>query len=151
MQQVRAFEIREVSLRSAALIKRACAPTVVSPISPSSSALVTKRRDRIDHDDVERVGADQSFTDAQRFFTRARLRDQQIIKVNAELLRILRIKRMLDVDEGGEAAAFLRLRDDGERKRRFAGGFRAENFDNAAAREIRRRPARDRSKCSRSE
>src|SRR5436189_27863 len=41
MEQVRAFEISEVSLRSAALIKRACAPTVVSPISPSSSALVT--------------------------------------------------------------------------------------------------------------
>ena len=42
MQQVRAFEIREVSLRSAALINRACAPTVASPISPSSSALVTR-------------------------------------------------------------------------------------------------------------
>ena len=41
MQQVRAFEISAVSLRSAALIRRACAPTVVSPISPSSSALVT--------------------------------------------------------------------------------------------------------------
>ena len=38
---------------------------------------------------------------------------EQIIKVNTELLRILRIERMLDVDEGGEAAAFLRLRDYG--------------------------------------
>src|SRR5436190_2723973 len=41
MQHVRAFEISEVSLRKAALMSRACAPTVVSPISPSSSALVT--------------------------------------------------------------------------------------------------------------
>src|SRR5438309_597213 len=45
MQQVRAFEIREVSLRSAALIKRACAPTVVARISPSSSAVVTETHD----------------------------------------------------------------------------------------------------------
>ena len=42
MQHVRAFEINEVSLRKAALISRACAPTVTSPISPSSSALVTR-------------------------------------------------------------------------------------------------------------
>src|SRR5207245_2393444 len=42
MQHVRALEISEVSLRKAALINRACAPTVASPISPSSSALVTR-------------------------------------------------------------------------------------------------------------
>src|SRR6266498_3666057 len=37
----RALEMIDVSLRNAALISRACAPTVASPISPSSSALVT--------------------------------------------------------------------------------------------------------------
>ena len=41
---------------------------------------------------------------------------------------------MLDIDERGEAAALLRLRDDGERERRFAGRFRSENFHDAAAR-----------------
>src|SRR5947208_7056137 len=41
MQVVRAFEMSEVNLRNAALMSRACAPTVVSPISPSSSARVT--------------------------------------------------------------------------------------------------------------
>ena len=41
---------------------------------------------------------------------------------------------MLDIDERGEAAALLRLGDDGERQRGFAGRFRAVNFDHAAAR-----------------
>ena len=41
MQVVRAFEISAVSLRMAALISRAWAPTVLSPISPASSCLVT--------------------------------------------------------------------------------------------------------------
>ena len=41
---------------------------------------------------------------------------------------------MLDIDERREAAALLRLRDDRKRERRFAGGFRAENFDDSAAR-----------------
>ena len=42
MQTVRALEMRAVSLRIAALIRRAWAPTVESPISPSSSCLVTR-------------------------------------------------------------------------------------------------------------
>jgi len=40
---------------------------------------------------------------------------------------------VLDVDERSEATAFLRLRDHGQRKRGFAGGFRTENFDDPAA------------------
>ena len=50
------------------------------------------------------------------------------------LLRVLRVERVLDVDEGREAAALLRLGDDGEREGRFAGGFRAEDFHDAPAR-----------------
>ena len=45
------------------------------------------------------------------------------------------IERVLDVDEGGEAAAFLGLGDDGEGERGLAGGFRAEDLDDPAARE----------------
>ena len=40
---------------------------------------------------------------------------------------------MLDVDKRSEATAFLRLRDHGQRKRGFAGGFRTENFDHTTA------------------
>ena len=72
-------------------------------------------------------------------------------RLTPSLLRVLRIERVLDVDERGEAAALLRLGDDGQGERGFAGRFRTVNFDHAAAREIRRRRARDRSKYCRSE
>ena len=41
---------------------------------------------------------------------------------------------MLDIDKCCEAAALLCLSDDRKRKRRFAGRFRAENFDYSPAR-----------------
>ena len=41
---------------------------------------------------------------------------------------------MLDVDERRKPAALLRLRDDGERERRFTRRFRPENFHDASAR-----------------
>ena len=41
---------------------------------------------------------------------------------------------MLDIDKRCEAAAFLRLSDDCKRKRRFAGRFRAKDFDYSTAR-----------------
>src|SRR5213080_2845378 len=90
MQQVRAFEISDVSLRNAALIKRAWAPTVVSPISPSSSALVTS-------------AATESSTITSSALERT-------------------------------SVALLRLSDDRKCKGRFAGRFRAENFDYSSAR-----------------
>ena len=37
----------------------------------------------------------------------------------------------LDVDECCKASGLLRLRDDGQRKRRLAGRFRAKNFDDS--------------------
>ena len=41
---------------------------------------------------------------------------------------------MFDIDESREAAAFLRLSNDGERERGLTGGFRPENFYDTAAR-----------------
>ena len=40
---------------------------------------------------------------------------------------------MLDIDERRKASAFLSLGDGGEGKRRFARGFRTEDFDDSAA------------------
>ena len=80
-----------------------------------------ERRHGIEHDDIERVGADERLADAQRFFAGAGLRNEEIVEIHAELLGVLRIERVLHVDEGRQSAALLRLRDDGERQRRFAG------------------------------
>ena len=46
-----------------------------------------------------------------------------------------RIERVLDVDEPGQTAALLRLRDRRQRERGFARAFRAVDFDDAAARQ----------------
>jgi len=128
MQQVRAFEMSEVNLRRAALINRACAPTVTSPISPSSSAFVTSAATE---SSTITSSALERFNDTERFLARTRLRHEQIVKIDPQLSGVCRIKRVFDVDEGSESAALLRLRDHSESQRRFAGGFRTENFDHA--------------------
>ena len=134
MQQVRALEISEVSLRNAALIRRACAPTVVSPISPSSSAFVTSaatESSTITSSAFERTSVSQMRSASSPELGCETSRSSRF---TPSLPRILRIERVLDVDERRETAALLRLGDDGERQRRFARRFRSENFDDAAAR-----------------
>ena len=130
MQQVRAFEMSEVSLRKAALISRACAPTGGIANLSFEFLFGDERRDGVEDDDVEGVGANKRFDDAERFFAGARLRDQEVVEIDAQLAGILRVERVLDVDEGSQAAALLRLSDDREGESRFAGGFRAEDLHN---------------------
>ena len=89
--------------------------------------------DGVEHDDVDGVGADERLADLQGFLAGGGLGDEQVVEVDAEFAGVLGVERVLDVDEGGEAAAFLGLGDDGEGEGGFAGGFRAEDFDDAAA------------------
>ena len=49
--------------------------------------------------------------------------------------RVVRIERVLDVDEGRRAAVLLRLGDRVQRERRLTAGFRSVDLDDAAARE----------------
>ena len=94
-----------------------------------------QRRNRIDHHDVHRTGTHQHVGDLQRLLAVVRLRNQQFGNVAAELLRILRIERVLGVDEGSGAADFLHLGDDRQRQRGLARGFRTIDFDDAPARQ----------------
>ena len=75
-----------------------------------------ERRDRIDHDHIDRAGAHQHVGDLQRLLAGIRLRDQQVVDLDAELLRIHRIERMLGIDERRRAAVALRRGDDGKRQ-----------------------------------
>ncbi len=70
-----------------------------------------ERRHRVDDDDVHAVRADQNLDDLESLFAVVRLRDEQILEVDAEFLRVLRVERVLGVDERCHAAEFLRLRD----------------------------------------
>ena len=62
------------------------------------------------------------------------LRHQEIVHVDAELLRVRRIERVLGIDERRQAAELLRLGNDLQRQRRFARRLRPEDLDDAAAR-----------------
>ena len=88
-----------------------------------------QRRDRIDHQNVDGVGAHQRIDDFERLLTRIGLRHDQFVDVDAQLLGIARIKRMFGVDERGRAADLLRFGDGMQRQRRLARTFRAVNLD----------------------
>ncbi len=92
-----------------------------------------QRGDRVEDDDVDGVRADEGLADLQRLLAGGRLGDQQVVEIDAELAGVLRVERVLDVDERGQPAAFLGLGDDGQGEGGFAGGFRPEDLDDAAA------------------
>ena len=93
-----------------------------------------ERRDRVDDDHVDAAGADEHLDDLERLLAVVGLRDEEVVEVDAELLRVLRVERVLGVDERRHAAELLRLRDDLQRQRRLARRLRPEDLDDAAAR-----------------
>ena len=68
-------------------------------------------RDRVDDDDVEGAGADQHVGDLERLLAGVGLGDEQRVGVDAELLGVLGVERVLGVDERGDAAGLLRVGD----------------------------------------
>ena len=94
-----------------------------------------ERRDRVDDNDVNRIGAHEHLGDLQRLLAGVGLGDQEVVEVHAELLRVGGVERVLGVDEGGRALALLALRDDAQGERRLAAAFGPEDLDHAAARD----------------
>jgi hypothetical protein len=91
-----------------------------------------ERGDRIDHNDIESVGADERLANAQRLLPRARLGDEKIVQVHSEFARVLGVERMFDINERRQAAALLRLRNHCQSERRLPGRLWAENFNNSS-------------------
>ncbi len=94
-----------------------------------------QRGDRVDRDDRERTGADEQLADLECLLPRVGLRHEQVVDVDADPLRVVRIHRMLRVDERADAAAALRLGDHVVDEGRLPGRLRAEDLDDAAARQ----------------
>ena len=90
-------------------------------------------RDRVDDDDVEGAGADEHVGDLERLLARVGLGDEERVGVDAELLGVLRVERVLGVDEGGDAAGLLRVGDGVQGDGRLARALRAVDLDDAAA------------------
>ena len=94
-----------------------------------------QRRHRIDHQHVDRPRLHQGLGDLERLLAVVGLRDEQVLDDDAKLARVSRVKCVLGVDEGADAAALLRFRDTFERERGLARGFRPVDFDHAPARQ----------------
>jgi hypothetical protein len=97
-----------VSLRSACDMRRACRPTWLSPISPSSSARGTRAATLSTTSTStapERTSVSQissACSPASGWLM------QQVVDVHAELLGVAGVERVLRVDEGAGAALLLR-------------------------------------------
>ena len=91
-------------------------------------------RYRVDHDDVDRIGAYEHLGDIERLFAGIRLRDEETIEIDAEVAGIDGVECMLDIDESGGAAHLLRFCDDVKCERRFTARLRTINLDDATAR-----------------
>src|SRR5215471_1450220 len=94
-----------------------------------------ERGDRVDNHDIDAVRADEHLDDFEGLFAVVRLRDQQVVDVDAQLLGIDRVKRVLRVHERRHAPQPLRFGDDLQRQRRLARRLGPEDLDDAAARD----------------
>jgi hypothetical protein len=79
-----------------------------------------ERRDRVDDDDVDRAASDEHFGDLERLLTAIGLRDEELVRIDAERFRIDRVERMLGIHEGSHATCFLRFGNDVKRERGLA-------------------------------
>jgi hypothetical protein len=65
-----------------------------------------QRRDRVDDDHVHRARAHQHVGDLERLLAGVGLARSAAPRVDAELLRVLRVERVLGVDEGATPPSF---------------------------------------------
>ncbi|OEI67236.1 putative protein recA [Curtobacterium sp. ER1/6] len=94
-----------------------------------------ERGHRVDDDQVDRPRPDEHVGDLERLLTGVRLRDEQGVDVDTELLGVLRVERVLGVDEGRDATGALRVGDGVQGQGRLTRGLRAVDLDDAAARQ----------------
>src|ERR1022692_1222802 len=85
-----------------------------------------ERRHRIDHHHIDSARAHQHIGNLQRLFTRVRLRHQQVIDLDAQLLRVYGVERILGINESRGSPVALRRGDDGQPESRGYWGFGAE-------------------------
>ncbi len=94
-----------------------------------------QRRHRVDDQDVQRARPDQHVGNLQCLFPGIGLRYQQRIGVDTELGRIVRVKCVLRIDEGRNAAQRLRIGHRVQGHGRLARRLRTVDLDNAAPRQ----------------
>jgi hypothetical protein len=116
-------------------MSRACRPHLRLAHLALDLRLGRERRDRVDHDAIDRGRAHEHVGDLERLLAVVGLRKQELRGIHAQPLGVLGIERVLRVDEGGGPAHLLDVGDDLEGERGLAGRFRAVDLDHAAARQ----------------
>ena len=117
------------------LAHQACLePDVVVAHVALDFGLRHERGDRVDHDHVDRPRANEHVGDLERLLAVVGLREEELVGLDSELLRVGHVHRVLGVDVRRDAAGALDRRDRVERERRLAARLRAVDFDDAAAR-----------------
>ena len=96
--------------------------------------LGNESRDGVDDYDVYRAGTDERLANLKRLVAAVRLGDEKLVDVDAEVLRVNGVERVLCVDERRLAALLLNFRYRVESYRRFTGGFRSEYLDDPSLR-----------------
>ena len=86
----------------------------------------------VDNDNINRTAAYQSISNLQRLLAIIRLRNQQIVNINAQMARIFRIQCVLRINEGCIAAQLLRLSNHMQSHSRLTGRFRSINFNHTS-------------------
>ena len=94
-----------------------------------------QRRNRVDHQHVDRVRPHQCIDDLQGLLAGVGLRHNELVDVDAQFLGVRGIKRMLGIDECGAAADFLGFGDGVQSERRLARALGAVNLDHPPTRE----------------
>ena len=90
---------------------------------------------RVDDDQIHRARAHQAVNDFQRLLAGIGLADQQVLQVDAQLLCVLDVQRVLSVHKSALAALALHFGNHLQRQRGFARGLWAVNLDHPSARQ----------------
>src|SRR5215208_8546571 len=88
--------------------------------------------DGVDYDEVQSPRAYEGVGDLERLLAVIRLREVEVLKVDADGLSVGRVEGVLSVYERGEAALLLRLSDDMQGKGRLTARLGTENLDDTA-------------------
>ena len=88
---------------------------------------------RVDHDHVDRTGANNHVAYFQRLFSGIRLTDQQVGNINAKIAGVNRIKCVLGIDKRAGATVALALRNYLQGQRGFTGRLRPIDFHDTTA------------------
>ena len=86
----------------------------------------------VDDDDVDGAGPDERVCDFEGLFSVVRLRDEEVVDVDAQFLGVEAVEGVFCVDECGDASGFLCLGDGMDGESGLTGGFGAVDLDDAA-------------------